>query len=77
MERCPRSRNALSHVSAVNWITSSGRGEGGREEGRGEEGREEGRERERGGRERGGREKKHERQRSECGYNGLWKLVQI
>ena len=71
MERCPRSRNALSHVSAVNWITSSGRGEGGREGGREERGREEGRERER-------REgERRSGQGSECGYNGLWKLVQI
>ena len=76
MERCPRSRNALSHVSAVNWITSSGRGEGGREGGREERGREGGRE---GEREEGGREEEGRRsgQGSECGYNGLWKLVQI
>lgn len=32
MERWARSRNVFSHVSAVNWITSSGREEGGREE---------------------------------------------
>ena len=61
MERCARSRNALSHVSAVNWITSSGRGEGRREGGR--EGGKEGREGGEGGR--GGR-----RNQKDKGQNG-------